>query len=78
MSIMEVKVFSTATCPYCQKAKAYLDEKGVKYENIDISGNPGAVEEMISLSGQMGVPVIIIDDKVVVGFDKEAIDNALQ
>lgn len=75
---MEVKIFSTPTCPYCKKAKAYLDEKGIKYQNVDISENPGAVEEMVSLSGQMGVPVIIIDDNVIVGFDREALDNALK
>lgn len=75
---MEVKIFSTPTCPYCKKAKAYFDEKGIKYQNVDISENPGAVEEMVSLSGQMGVPVIIIDDNVIVGFDREALDNALK
>ena len=74
---MEVKIFTTAACPYCKKAKAYLDEKGIKYQNVDISENPEAVEEMVSLSGQMGVPVIVIDSNVIVGFDKEALDNAL-
>ena len=75
---MDVKIFTTTTCPYCQKLKAYLDEKGVKYSNIDIENDQSAVEQVVSLSGQMGVPVAVIDDKVIVGFDKEAIDNALQ
>ena len=75
---MEVKVFTATGCPYCQKMKAYLDEKGIKYSDINIEKNQSAVEQIISLSGQMGVPVAVIDDKVIVGFDKEAIDNALQ
>jgi glutaredoxin-like YruB-family protein len=72
-----VKVYSTPTCPYCIRAKAYLDEKGVQYENFDVSRDKTRLDEMIKLSGQMGVPVLDIDGNVIVGFDKERIDNLL-
>ncbi|MFC1590301.1 glutaredoxin family protein [Candidatus Omnitrophota bacterium] len=74
---MEVKVYSTPACPYCKKAKEYLKSKGVSYNDIDVSQDQTAAEEMTKISGQMGVPVIIINDNVVNGFDKEKIDSFL-
>ena len=73
----KVKIYSTPTCPYCRRAKAYLDGKGITYENIDVSANPKAGEEIVNLSGQMGVPVIVVDDNVVVGFDRDKLDHLL-
>ena len=73
-----VKVYSTSTCPWCKKAKAYFDEKGIAYESVDVSLNSEAQKEMIEKSGQMGVPVIDIDGQIVVGFDKERIDELLK
>lgn len=72
-----VKVYSTPTCPWCKKAKAYLQEKGVAFEAIDVSSNEKAQKEMIDKSGQMGVPVLDIDGKIVVGFDVEKINEYL-
>lgn len=72
-----IKIYSTPTCPWCKKAKAYLGEKGIAYESIDVSSNEAAQKEMIDKSGQMGVPVIDIDGKIIVGFDKEEIDKTL-
>jgi glutaredoxin-like YruB-family protein len=75
----KVKVYSTPTCPYCVSAKAYLKENKVDFEDIDVSKNSSAANEMVEKSGQMGVPVIIIDDKVViVGFDRDALKKALK
>jgi glutaredoxin 3 len=74
---MKVKVYSTSTCPYCKMAKSYLDEKGVVYEDVDVSGNAEGRDEMIKKSGQMGVPVIDVGGEVVVGFDKERLDSLL-
>ena len=71
---MEVKVYSTPTCPYCKQAKDYLSSKGVSYQNIDVSANQAAVDEMVKLSGQMGVPVVVIDGNVITGFDRAKID----
>ncbi|MBD3264601.1 MAG: NrdH-redoxin [Candidatus Omnitrophica bacterium] len=74
---MEVKVFSTPTCPYCKMAKEYLSSKGVEFKDIDVSGDESASEEMVNISGQMGVPVIVIDGEPVVGFDKSKIDSLI-
>lgn len=73
----EVKVYSTHTCPYCRMAKDYLGSKGVAYKAIDVAEDRAALEEMIKVSGQMGVPVIVIDGEVVTGFDKGRMDALL-
>ena len=75
---MEVKVYSTPTCPYCTKAKEYLSSKGISYKDIDVSSNKAAADEMAKLSGQMSVPVITIDGNVINGFDKEKIDSLVK
>lgn len=72
-----VKIYSTQTCPYCEMAKEYFDEHGVTYENYDVANNENARKEMIEKSGQMGVPVIDIDGKIIIGFNKLEIDKAL-
>ncbi len=72
-----VTVYSTPTCPYCKMAKAYLAENNIEFKDIDVSTDDKAAQEMIDKSGQMGVPVIEIDGKHIVGFDKEAVKAAL-
>ena len=72
-----IKIYSTPTCPWCKRAKAYLEEKKIAYTSIDVSSNESAQKEMIDKSGQMGVPVIDIDGKIVIGFDKEKINELL-
>ncbi|MEK7849641.1 MAG: glutaredoxin domain-containing protein [Candidatus Omnitrophota bacterium] len=73
----EVKVFSTPTCPYCTRVKSYLEEKHIAFENIDVAGDQNGLQYMITVSGQMGVPVVMIDGDVIVGFDKDKIDAKL-
>lgn len=72
-----VTVYSTPTCPWCTRAKSYLKEIGVPYEEKDVSVDVVAAREMVKFSGQMGVPVLSIDGNVVVGFDKKKIDQLL-
>lgn len=72
-----IKIYSTPTCPWCKKAKVYFEENGIQYEGIDVSSNEAAQKEMIEKSGQMGVPVLDIDGKIIIGFDKEEIDKTL-
>lgn len=74
---MSVKVYSTQTCPYCIRLKEYLKQKNIEFENIDVSKDKTSVEEIVKISGQMGVPVIDIDGEVIIGFDKAKIDSAL-
>jgi len=73
---MEVKIYSTQTCPYCRMAKEYLDANNISYQNFDVGEDTLAREEMARLTGQMGVPAIVIGGEIVIGFDKERI-NAL-
>jgi len=77
MKVPKVTVYSTPTCPYCHMAKDFLKELKVPFKDIDVSKDQKAAEQMIDESGQMGVPVIMIGDKIIVGFDREAIKKAL-
>jgi len=72
-----VIVYSTPTCPYCTMAKRYLSGRGVKYEDVDVSADQGRALEMLTKTGQMGVPVLDIGGSVIVGFDRNAIEQAL-
>lgn len=72
-----VKVYSTPTCPYCIKAKNYLKEKNIFFDSVDVSSDQQGLEEMIRVSGQMGVPVVVIDGEMIIGFDKDRIDAKL-
>ncbi|HDZ54338.1 MAG TPA: glutaredoxin family protein [Candidatus Nealsonbacteria bacterium] len=72
-----VKVFSTPTCPYCVTLKEFLKEHSIEFEDIDVSQNKQALDEMVKNSGQMGVPVVDIDGQIIVGFDKEKISELL-
>lgn len=58
-------------------AKAFLTEKGVEYTDIDVSADQAKAEEMVKLSGQMGVPVIDVDGKIMIGFDKKELAAAV-
>jgi alkyl hydroperoxide reductase subunit F len=71
----KVTVYSTQNCPYCRMAKAFLDQYGVPYENIDVGADAAAARTMIELSGQRGVPVIVVDDEVIVGFDAQRLSE---
>ena len=74
----KVIVYSTPTCPWCVKVKEFLKENNVKFEDKDVSADEKARAEMAEKSGQMGVPVIVIEGhKPIVGFDAEAIKKAL-
>jgi len=73
----KVKVYSTPTCPWCHRAKEFLDEIGVEYEDINVAENQEAAQEMVEKSGQRGVPVIMIGDDIIVGFNPDAIKKAL-
>lgn len=70
-----VAVYSTKNCPYCRMAKAFLDRQGVQYTNIDVGENADQARKMIALSGQRGVPVITVDDEVIVGFDSSRLND---
>lgn len=74
---MEVKVYSTPTCGYCQQAKQYLKENGVAFTEYDISVDQMAAQEMMQLTSQMGVPVIVVDGQAIIGFDRAKLEVLL-
>ena len=79
---MQIKIYTTTTCPFCKLEKEYLDSKGIKYENIFVDQNPEEAKRLIEQSNQMGVPFTEItkDDgteEKILGFDKEKLDKAL-
>ncbi len=71
----KVTVYSTQSCQYCRMAKAFLEKQGVPYESIDVGEDREAAEKMIELSGQRGVPVIVVDNEVIVGFDSQRLNE---
>lgn len=73
----DVKIYSTPTCHFCHLAKDFFNEKGIKYTEYDVLTDIEKRKEMMEKSGQLGVPVIIIDGHVVVGFDQAEISSLL-
>jgi len=76
---MKVRVYSTPTCPWCNKLKDWLKKKKVEFEDIDITETQNAKfrDEMIEKSGQMAIPVTEIGDKIIVGFKEKELQKAL-
>ncbi len=72
-----VTVYSTPTCSWCTTLKNYLNDKKIKYTDIDVSGDHNAAREMVKKSGQQGVPQTEIDGQMIVGFDKSRINKLL-
>jgi glutaredoxin-like YruB-family protein len=73
----KVEIYSTPTCGYCKMAKDFMDEHKVAYEEHNVSSDLEKRNEMITKSGQMGVPVISIDGEMMVGYDQDALATAL-
>ena len=72
-----VIVFSTPTCVWCGRAKTYLRSRGIAFRDVDVSRDAAAARDLVRRTGQMGVPVIEIDGRPIVGFDQRRIDAAL-
>ncbi len=77
MTDKKVVIYSTPTCPYCKRAKEYLSQKGISYIDYNVAVDREKAKEMIQKSGQMGVPVIMIDGEIVVGFNQALLDSLL-
>lgn len=75
---MKVRMYSTEWCSFCRMAKEFFKTNKVKFEEVDIEKDEKAAEEMVKKSGQMAVPVIDIDGKIIVGFNKEEIKKTLK
>ena len=77
MTDKKVVIYTTPTWPYCRRAEEYLSRKGVSYVEYDVTQDKNKVKEMTQKSGQMGVPVILIDGEVIVGFNQDRLDKLL-
>lgn len=73
----KVTVYTTAICPYCFTLKKFLDSKGVKYEEVDASSDEKIQDFIIEKTGKMNVPVVVIDDEYIEGFDRKKICELL-
>ena len=73
----KIIIYSTPVCVYCNIAKEFFKENNIKYEEKDVAVDQDALKEAIQKSGQMGVPVIDIDGKILVGFDKIELSKLL-
>lgn len=77
MTTKNIIVYSTPTCPYCVYAKNFFKEKGVQFEDVDVSRDRTRAMEMVEKSGQMGVPVIDIGGKIIVGFQPAVFEELI-
>ena len=74
----KIKIYTTLTCAYCKMAKEYFKSKGLEYEEYNVAIDIARQKEMIEKTGQFGVPVIDIDGKIVIGFDRTKINEYLE
>jgi len=72
-----IKVYSTSTCPWCDRVKEFLKKHKIKFEEADVGDNVEAAREMIEKTGQMSVPVIEIGNEIVIGFNEEKLKELL-
>ena len=75
---MAITLYSTPSCTYCRKAKDYFQTNRVRFTEYDVSRDQRRADEMVRKSGQMGVPVIDINGKIIVGFNQPEVERALR
>ena len=74
---MAVTVYSTPTCTYCNLAKDYFRKNGIQFTEYNVAQDMAKADEMVKKSGQMGVPVIDVNGKIIIGFNQPEIEQAL-
>ena len=74
---MAVVLYTTPSCAYCRKTKSYLRQKKVNFKEYDVAKNKAKADEMVKKSGQMGVPVLDVNGKIIIGFNQPEIERAL-
>lgn len=73
----KITIYTTPYCAYCKMAKEYFESKGIEYAEYDVMTDVAKREEMVKKSGQLGVPVIDIDGQIIIGFDRQKINQYL-
>lgn len=76
--MMAVSIYTTPSCSFCVKAKQWMRENRITFKEFDVSRDQRKADEMVRKSGQMGVPVVDVHGKVIVGFDRDKIERALK
>ena len=74
----KVMVYSTPTCPYCVRAKQFLKDNSIGFEDINVAVDHEKAQEMVQKSGQMGVPVIDVEGEIIIGFDRDKLKSSLE
>jgi glutaredoxin 3 len=75
---MAVSIYTTPSCTFCVKAKQWMKEQRIPFKEFDVSRDQRRADEMVRKSGQMGVPVLDVHGKIIVGFDRDKIERALR
>ena len=75
---MEVVIYTTNVCPWCHKAMEFFNENRIKYTEKNVQKNPTLAAELLEKSCQMGVPVITLDDEIIIGFNKDRLKKTLK
>lgn len=75
--VKQVVVYSTPTCPHCVSVKKYLQDKNIDYKELNVAQDEEARAEMLEKTGRMAVPVVMVDEEIIVGFDKPKLDQLL-
>lgn len=73
----QITIYSTPTCHFCHLAKDFFAEKGIEYTEFNVLSDIQKRQEMVEKSGQLGVPVILIDNQVLVGFDRSTVEKLI-
>lgn len=73
----KVAIYTTPSCHFCHMAKEFFAEKGIQYEEFDVAADPAKRQEMVDMTHQLGVPVIHIDDSLIIGFNKPKVEELL-
>lgn len=73
----EIIIYTTSTCPYCNMLKEFFKQNNVTFKEVNVEDKPEKMQEIVTITGQMGVPQTQIDDQWIVGFDPEKIISTL-
>ncbi|OGF63778.1 NrdH-redoxin [Candidatus Giovannonibacteria bacterium RIFCSPHIGHO2_02_42_15] len=74
----DVKIYTTPVCSYCKMAKDLFQKNNIQFTEYNVATDVKAREEMVQRSGQLGVPVIFVNNDIVVGFDREKLSRLLE
>ncbi|MFA5855820.1 MAG: glutaredoxin domain-containing protein [Candidatus Pacearchaeota archaeon] len=74
----KIITYTLSWCPHCKELKDYLSEENIEYEDIDVENNEDAAEDIIEKTGQDGFPIILINEEVLIGFDKKKLNKILK